>query len=96
MWIISVPESFDRRSLTISTPRLSGTISTEPLVSDHAGPPIYITKRLTEGQRNEYREDLVEIKSMTETLAVEIPAKRLKELDIRCIGYVILDIEQNS
>ncbi|MGW8178679.1 MAG: hypothetical protein ACWGQW_07945, partial [bacterium] len=76
-------------------PRLSGTISMEPLVSDNVGPPIYITERLTEEQRKAYREDLLEIKSRAEKLAPNVPAKQRMDLVARCIGNVIQDIEQN-
>src|SRR4029077_18110206 len=39
----------------------SGTISIEPLMEDHAGPPLYLTKQLTAGQRAQYRDDLKSI-----------------------------------
>lgn len=76
-------------------PRLSGTISMEPLVTDNPGPPIYVTRRLNEEQRNSYHEDLLEIHSRAKRLAGEVPAKGRMELVIRCIGNVIEDIEQN-
>ncbi len=76
-------------------PRLSGTISMEPLVSDQPGPPVYITERLTEDQRKEYLEDLLEIRSKAEKLMADVPARDRMELVVRCIGNVIEDIKQN-
>ena len=51
----------------------SGTISIEPLVEDHPGPPVYITKQLTTEQKIQYRNDLKSISADLKRLAHSIP-----------------------
>jgi hypothetical protein len=62
-----------------------GTISLEPLVSNRAGPPIYLTERLSESQRRDYRHRLESFKADVEKLAPEVPRKNRITRMIRCI-----------
>jgi len=71
----------------------SGTISIEPLVEDHAGPPVYITRQLNAGQRNEYRNDLKSIAADLRKLAPDIPEKTRMQKISRCIEDAIADVE---
>jgi len=74
-------------------PRMSGTISMEPLVSDKPGPPIYLTKRLSAEQRAVYASELTGIKARAEKLLTEMPqsVKAKLELVIRCMSNVLKD-----
>ena len=58
------------------SPTFCGTISMEPLVSSQPGPPVYLTKRLTEAQRIEYSESLSAVRARFAKLEKEIPDKR--------------------
>jgi hypothetical protein len=71
----------------------SGTISIEPLVEDHPGPPVYITKQLTAGQRAQYRDNLKAILADLEKLAPEVPEKNRVRKISRCLKNVIGDLE---
>jgi hypothetical protein len=62
-----------------------GTISLEPLVSNRAGPPIYLTERLTQSQREAYNQRLESIKMTLEKLAPDIPRRDKIMRIIRCI-----------
>ncbi len=70
----------------------SGTISIEPLDEDHAGPPIYITKRLTSEQRGQYRDELATIATDLQKLSRAVPEKvRLQKIS-GCLKNVIADL----
>ena len=73
--------------------RMSGTISMEPLVSDKPGPPIYLTKRMSEEQRAAYAAELAGIKVRAEKLLPEMPqpSKPKMERVIRCLNNVLKD-----
>jgi hypothetical protein len=73
----------------------SGTISLEPLVEDHPGPPVYITRRLTAEQRTQYRADLQSIAVDAHKLAPEVPDKTRMRKVARCIDHAIGDLEAN-
>src|SRR5262245_14958824 len=75
-------------------PRMSGTISMEPLVSDKPGPPVYLMRRLSAEQRAAYAADVTNIKSQAEKLFSEMPksTKPKMELVIRCLGNVLKDV----
>jgi hypothetical protein len=69
----------------------SGTISIEPLLEDHAGPPVYITRQLTAGQRVEYRHDLKSISADLRKLAPAVPdAERVQKI-LRCLDHTLGD-----
>jgi len=71
----------------------SGTISIEPLVEDHPGPPVYITKQLTAPQRAQYRDDLKSIAADLRKLAPVVPDKKRVQRISRCLDYAINDLE---
>ncbi len=70
----------------------SGTISIEPLVEDHAGPPVYITKQLTAVQRAQYRDDLKAISVDLRKLAPSIPEANRVQKILRCLDNALGDI----
>jgi hypothetical protein len=70
----------------------SGTVSIEPLVEDHAGPPVYITKRLNREQRTQYRDDLSVIAADLRTLFPAVPEKIRTSKILRCVENVIADL----
>lgn len=74
-------------------PRMSGTISMEPLVSDKPGPPIYLSKRLSKEQRAAYGAEISGIKVRAEKLIGEIPrqSKARMERVVRCLNNVVKD-----
>jgi hypothetical protein len=74
----------------------SGTISIEPLVEDHAGPPVYITKQLMGEQRSQYRNDLRSILGDFRKLAPDVPDKVRVEKISRCFSNVLSDLEANG
>jgi hypothetical protein len=74
----------------------SGTISIEPLVEDHPGPPVYITKQLTAEQRAHYRDDLKSIAVDVRKLAPDVPAKARMWKIARCLDQVIGDLEEHG
>ena len=70
----------------------SGTISIEPLDEDHAGPPIYITKRLTTEQRRQYRDELKSIATDLRKLSPNVPEKNRMRKISHCLENVIADL----
>jgi hypothetical protein len=73
-------------------PGFCGTLSMEPLVSGHPGPPIYLSERLTSSQRVAYAKELTALKARAEGLAVEIPRKDKMKKIIRSVEFVLKDI----
>jgi len=71
----------------------SGTISVEPLMEDHPGPPIYVTKQLTAAQRAQYRDDLKSISGDLPKLAQDVPDKNRVRKIARCLDHAINDLE---
>lgn len=71
----------------------SGTISIEPLMEDHPGPPVYLTKQLNSEQRAQYRTGLMSIAADLGKLAAEIPEKHRVQRISRCLGHAISDLE---
>ena len=71
----------------------SGTVSIEPLMEDHPGPPVYITKQLTAQQRAQYRGDLKSISTDFARLAHDIPDKNRVGKIARCLEHAINDSE---
>jgi hypothetical protein len=70
----------------------SGTISIEPLIEDHPGPPVYITK-LTAEQKIQYRDDLKSISADLKRLTPGIPdTKRVQKIS-QCLNHAISDVE---
>ncbi len=74
----------------------SGTISIEPLDEDHAGPPVYITKRLTTEQRRQYRDELKSIATDLRKLSPSVPEKARMQKISRCVENVIADLGKDS
>ena len=71
----------------------SGTISIEPLVEDHPGPRVYVTRQLTATQRTQYRDDLTSIATDLEKLAPDVPEiTRVRKIS-RCLHQAIRDLE---
>ena len=70
----------------------SGTISIEPLVEDHAGPPVYITRQLTAGQRAQYGDDLKSISADMRKLAPAIPEANRVQKILRCLDHALGDL----
>jgi hypothetical protein len=70
----------------------SGTISIEPLMEDHAGPPVYITKPLTAEQRAAYRDDLTSISADLRKLAPSIPEANRVQKILRCLDNALGDL----
>jgi hypothetical protein len=62
-----------------------GTISLEPLVSDRAGPPIYLTARLSQSQREAYSQRLASIRTDLRKLAPAVARKDKITRILRCI-----------
>ena len=62
-----------------------GTISLEPLVSNRAGPPIYLTARLGESQRHDYRSRLESLKADVGKPTPDILRKDKIATIIRCL-----------
>jgi hypothetical protein len=71
----------------------SGTISVEPLMEDHPGPPVYITKQLTAAQRAQYRDDLESVAAAMSELAPKIPAKERVQKISRCLDHALSDLD---
>lgn len=69
-----------------------GTISMEPLVSDHPGPPVYLRERLNAEQRKAYGTDLAALKSRADQLLADVPRKDKMNKIIRCIQSVQTDL----
>jgi hypothetical protein len=71
----------------------SGTISIEPLVEDHPGPPVYITKQLTAEEKVQYRNDLKSISVELKRLSRDIPDKTRVQKISQCLSNAISDVE---
>lgn len=70
----------------------SGTISLEPLVSAKPGPPVYLTKRLTQPQRAAYSSDLQRVQAQFKKLERDVGEKTRVPLILRCIDNVQKDL----
>jgi hypothetical protein len=62
-----------------------GTISLEPLVSNRAGPPIYLTERRSQSQREAYSRRLESIKEDLRKLAPAVARKDKIASILRCL-----------
>ena len=71
----------------------SGTISIEPLMEDHPGPLVYITKQLTPAERTQYRDDLKSISADFGKLAPDVPEKTRTRRISRCLDHVLSELE---
>lgn len=71
-----------------------GTISMEPLVSDHPGSAVYLSQRLNRQQRETYGKELQSIQSGFKQLIPDIPHKGKVEKIVRCIDQVLQDLDQ--
>jgi len=74
----------------------SGTISIEPLMEDHPGPPVYITKQLNAGQQAQYRNELTSISAELRKLAPDVPEKNRVQKILRCLDHAIGDLSGAS
>ena len=63
---------------------------------DHAGPPIYITKRLTTEQRRRYRDELKSMATDLRKLSPNVPEKNRMQKIFRCVENVIADLSSAS
>ncbi len=70
----------------------SGDISLEPLVEDYAGPPIYLTKKMTAPVRAQYAADLHRIEQSFRKLAPDVPEKDRVTKILRCLEKVQREI----
>ena len=70
----------------------SGSISLEPLVSDHSGPAIYLSEHLNRAQRAAYQADLESIRAGFQKLIADVPAKEKVNLILRCLDNALADI----
>ena len=66
-------------------PTECGTVSLEPLESDHAGEPIYLTQRLTPAQRADYARSLERLRAEAERLAPDVPHRDKMDKIILCL-----------
>ncbi len=73
-------------------PLLGGDISMEPLVEDHAGPPVYLTNRLTAEGREQYKADLHRVGEGFRKIAPDVPDKTRIARILRCIDNVQKDL----
>ena len=74
----------------------SGDISLEPLNEAFAGPPIYLTKRLTPDGRTAYSSDLLSIAEGFRKLRADIPDKTRIDLILRCLDNVQKDLKASA
>jgi hypothetical protein len=74
----------------------SGTISIEPLVEDHPGPPVYVTKQLNADQRAQYRDEMKSISANLRKLAPDLPEKTRIAKIARCLEHAIGDLSEAS
>jgi hypothetical protein len=72
-----------------------GTISMEPLVSDHPGPPVYL-KRLTSEQRGEYGQALTRLKVQAQKLLPKLPGDTRVNKIVRCLDNTLADLAELS
>jgi hypothetical protein len=70
----------------------SGTISIEPLVEDHPGPPVYITSRLSRAQRMQYRDEMKKVLTDVRRLAPSVTENARLQKIARCVENVIADL----
>jgi hypothetical protein len=66
------------------------------LDEDHAGPPIYITKRLTSEQGRQYRDEMKSIATDLRKLAPSVPEKTRMQKISRCVENVLADLSNVS
>lgn len=72
----------------------SGDISLEPLVEDHAGPPIYIIKRMPVARRRGYSLELDEIAAGFRSILRDVPEQTRIPIILRCIENVQHDLQR--
>jgi len=70
---------------------ICGTISMEPLVSDHAGPPTYL-KTLAVEERSEYAKELQRLKEEARKLSPEFRDKTRIDRILRCLDRTLADL----
>lgn len=75
------------------SPKLCGTISMEPLVSNQGGKPIYLSERLSKDQMAQYRTALSDIKKGFKRLSNEYADNAKLKKVIECIDNTIHDID---
>ncbi len=72
----------------------SATLSMEPLVSDHAGPPIYLTKHLDTAGLNAYEADITALQTECAALASVVARPDKIEAITACLRGVLADIDR--
>jgi hypothetical protein len=71
---------------------MCGTVSLEPLVSDHPGPPIYLADRLGDAQLNAYGQEMVSIRTKLEKLSARMLRRDKIENIVTCINGCLKDL----
>ncbi len=66
----------------------------EPLVSDHAGPPIYLTKHLDTAGLNAYEADITALQTECAALASVVARPDKIEAITACLRGVLADIDR--
>jgi hypothetical protein len=69
-----------------------GTVSLEPLVSNHPGPPIYLSDRIYDSQRKAYGQEMVSIKGRLEKLSSRVSRRDKINNIITCIDGCLEDL----
>jgi hypothetical protein len=72
----------------------SATLSMEPLVSDRAGPPIYLTAHLDAAGLEAYRQDIAALLAACPQLIEAVGRPERVERIARCLRGVLADIAQ--
>ncbi len=70
----------------------SGDISMEPLDEDYAGPPIYLTKRLSPEARKQYGADLLQVAAGFRKIRPDVPQQEKIDIILRCLAHVQQDV----
>jgi hypothetical protein len=72
----------------------SATLSMEPLVSDHAGPPVYLTRHLDRAALDAYERDVAALLVECPTLAGQVDRPDKIEMIALCLRGVLADIAE--
>jgi hypothetical protein len=70
----------------------SATISMEPLVSDHAGPPVYLTRHLDRAGLDAYEREIAALLGACPTLATRVARPEKIETIGACLQGVLADV----
>ena len=70
----------------------SATLSMEPLVSDHVGPPVYLTKHLDAAGLDAYEADIAALLARCPALEPRVTDPAMVRLIATCLRGVLADI----